>query len=181
MIFSEGFKYRRKVHPARIMSTGTANDLGLEKGVNIGATTWLLGFFLTLLIGVLKLDALTTLLVNLGDPVSGALAGYFFYQAWFVTSMPVGGPLGITVFALLPIVLLVAAGFYVASENEGTGPMAGVAIAVGYGGLALLSAITLLVTGGTENIVDLVLMLIVAGVVYPVVFGGIGGAIADQV
>lgn len=163
------------------MSTGTADGLGLEKGANIGASTWLLGFFLTLLIGVLGLDALTTLLVNLGDPVTGALVGYFFYQAWFVTSMGAGGPVGFTAFVLLPIILLVGAGYYVASQNEGTGHLAGVGIAVGYGGLALLSAVVLLLTGGTDNIVDLVLMLIVAGVVFPVVFGGIGGAIADQV
>lgn len=163
------------------MSTGTVDDLGLEEGANIGATTWLLGFFLTLMIGVLGLDALTTLLVNLGDPVTGALAGYFLYQSWFVTSMGTSGPIGFTIFALLPIILLIGAGYYVASQNEGTGPKAGIGIAVGYGGLALLSAVVLVLTGGTDSIVDLLLMLIVAGVVFPLVFGGIGGAIADQV
>lgn len=163
------------------MSTGTADDLGVETGANIGAATWVLGLVLTLVIGLAGLDTLTTLLVNLGDPITGSVAGYFFYQSWFVTSLGVGGPLGITVFALLPILLLVGAGFYVASENEGTGPMAGVALAVGYGGLAILSAVVLLLTGGMDSMVDLLLMVIVAGLVYPIVFGGIGGAIADQV
>ena len=91
-----------------------------------------------------------------------------------------GFTIPVVVYYLVPALLLVLAGYLVASivdvgSDLVAGVLAGVSITVGY--LVLAIAGTFLFAVGPIS-PDLVMGAFVAGLVYPVVFGGIGGALA---
>ena len=92
-------------------------------------------------------------------------------------------------FLLVPPLVLLGVGYFVASSTVSwdavSGFQAGASIAFGYCVLAALAALTLTASVTEESVTvtvgpDLVPALIIAGIVYPVVFGGIGGAIAGR-
>jgi len=130
-----------------------------------------------------------------GDPIPAWQAvGWLFYNAHFVeTSIPAFAGTrtinllseGSAAFYLLPPLALVAAGFAVAfladAGEPATGGAAGALVTLGYlpfaaGGVAAFSY----AVGDGAIAPDAIAAIGVAGVVYPAVFGAIGGAIGSR-
>jgi hypothetical protein len=85
---------------------------------------------------------------------------------------------------LVPPVVLVVTGYVLASNANVTGTsqaaIAGALVAVGYAVLVVLLALVVPHDAGRAALsVDVTSALVFAGVVYPVVFGAIGGVVAD--
>ena len=137
-------------------------------------------------------------------PPSWVVGGWLFYNAHFVpTGLPtadslngigkltnrtilttIGGPT--LALYLLPPVLLVAGGYLVARTAETYGAngerTAGASIVVGYFPVFLLGAFVLTASPANASVVasPADLPAIFFGLVYPVVFGAIGGVLADR-
>lgn len=136
-----------------------------------------------------------------GDPVpSWQGVGWLFYNAHFVrTRIPgLGGPRSenfiaagddgtLTLLYLVPVVALFAAGFAVVtlgSDDEAdelaTGAVDGAAVVAGYLPLAVLGLFVFAYSIGDGSIEpDPIASVFLAGIIYPVVFGGLGGAVAS--
>jgi hypothetical protein len=136
-------------------------------------------------------------------PSEWVVGGWLFYDAHLIpTSLPtadvgagmarltnrhllldLGGPL----FALylLPPLVLIATGYLVARVGETYGArgdtFAGASVAAGYGPLVILSAFLLTAEAGLAGVVasPVGLQSVFLGIGYPLVFGAIGGTIAD--
>lgn len=124
-------------------------------------------------------------------------AGYVFFNGHMVdlTSETVLGDGALDLIALaegsllvlaylVPPVVLVVAGYVLASNANVAGTsqaaVAGALVAVGYAVLAVVLALVVSHDAGrTTLFVDVPSALVFAGVVYPVVFGAIGGVVAD--
>ena len=135
-----------------------------------------------------------------GDPIPAWQAvGWLFYNAHFVdTEIPGFGGSRVenfiassddgtlTLLYLVPPLLLLAAGFataYLAEVDEpGVGAPVGALVTVAYLPLAVAGAFVFAYTIGDGTIApDVVTAVLLAGVVYPAVFGGVGGALAGVV
>jgi hypothetical protein len=136
-------------------------------------------------------------------PPSWVLGGWLFYNAHFVpTSLPtadamngittltnrtllttVGGP--VLVLYLLPVVFLLVAGYLVARTGTTFGANgdrnAGASVAFGYFPVFLIGAFVLTARSPHSGVVasPAGLPAVFLGLVYPVVFGAIGGVLAD--
>lgn len=143
---------------------------------------------------------------NVNLPGAWQVAGWVFYGAHNagVTATASGmgmsrsqavnlhqGALWEAWFLIVPVVLLVVAGFAVASTATSwdavTGFQAGASVTLGYGLLAIVGVFLTkwsfsLSQGGVTVTAsvgpDIVTGILLVGIVYPVVFGGVGGAIA---
>lgn len=95
-----------------------------------------------------------------------------------LTSIPV------IVYYLVPVVVLIALGYVVASRTlTGSDPVAGAAagatVVASYLVLAILGSFLFAIgMGGASASPDLVMSVLLAGLAYPLVFGAVGGAIA---
>lgn len=160
------------------MSAASADDVPIETGASVGAGAWVAGVVLTFVVGQLGLSQALSLIIGFA-PLRGTLSAYSAFHTWFLSGT--GGSMFL-VFTLIPIVLLVGAGFFVASNNRASNGFAtGASVAVGYLAMTVLSIVLLFVLGsGGVQIVDLLISIVLAGVVFPVVFGGLGGLAADQ-
>lgn len=135
-----------------------------------------------------------------GDPAVYELVGWVFYNAHFVdiliqdlpiigtrTVSYVGGENGFTVVLYgLPIVLLAVAGFGIAWYHGSDGPIGGaidgLLLTPWYMLLMLLGVVLFEISVGEARAApDLVMAFALAGVVYPLVFGGIGGSVAGTI
>ena len=136
-----------------------------------------------------------------GDPIPAWQAvGWLFYNAHFVdTELPglVGGARvenfiaasddgSLTLLYLVPPLLLLAAGFaaaYLADADEpGVGVPLGALVTVAYLPLAVTGTVVFAYAVGDGAIApDAVTGVLLAGLVYPAVFGGVGGALAGVV
>ena len=177
---------------------GPARSLG--RGAVAGPGAWLLGYLVTYLLhaGGVR-DALATDVLEFlaGDPVTWKLVGWLYFNAHFVDAS-VPGPLGrstvnllsgaeqpalLALYALPPVTLLAtgAVTAYGASET-GEGTKSGAAVAVGYLLASLVAAFLVRI-----SVVDavagpsLVTAVLLAGLVYPLVFGAAGGAVTGLV
>jgi len=121
--------------------------------------------------------------------------GWLFYDAHFVaftypglgggrtaTNLIPNGNAPQLLYVVPPIALLIA-GYLVAryagSVGPGGGAIAGAAVVIGYVVLSVIGVFAFRVTSGNAWVgPDVVTGILLAGVVYPVVLGGIGGAIA---
>ena len=183
---------------------GTRRGIGglpLRPAALGGAVSFVVGYLLTYLLKIGDVnEALRSPLLDLsGLPTPGdwQVIGWFFLSAHNVAvTVAVGAgattttrALGIDVptwLLLVPIGLLVVAGFavvrYAQVSQPARGAMAGAAVALPYLVLAvlltLLSAWTVGGGGATVRVAPALLTgVLVAGVAYPVVFGGLGGAL----
>ncbi|MDY6764729.1 MAG: hypothetical protein SV377_03445 [Halobacteria archaeon] len=81
---------------------------------------------------------------------------------------------------LIPPLLLVVSGFLVARSGGVTGLRgsirAGVTVVVSYFALALVGALVMFYTGGSSP--DILGSVLVVGLLYPILFGGVGGIFA---
>lgn len=172
-----------------------------------GVVTWLFGFGLTYLLAARDVrrtleeslgDFLPASLVEdiLQELPMRDISGWVFFQSHFVdtvieapligtvTRSFIGGETGFSPFLyLIPIGLLLAAGLAVGrltgSTNVSDGIVAGVTVVPGYLLLSIAGALYFVVEIGQATVSpDLQTAIVVAGIIYPVLFAGVGGAIA---
>lgn len=187
-------------------ATGTGSEASLASGVATGGAAYLLGYLITY---VTQSDRIEEGLSGInffadlfgGDPVSvWRGAGWVFYNAHFVdlsvpsligaaqsvnlVSQAEGGLLGV-LFVVPPVLLAIAgavAGRTAEAATPADGARSGSLVAAGYLPLAVIGAFLFRYPVGDGSVApDLVTAVLLAGVVYPVAFGAVGGAVAGVV
>lgn len=182
------------------MSTGTSTRTGLGTSAGLGALVYVAGYLVTYVWQSANVENAHdgyNFVADLfgGDPIPAWKGvGWLYYNAHGVvfTHPELGGGRGARNFIangnapellyLLPPLFLLAAGVVVAraasARSADAGARAGVGVVVGYFLLALVGlAVFQHTSGGSTIHVDYVPGVLLAGVVYPVVFGGLGGAL----
>lgn len=134
-----------------------------------------------------------------GDPIpTWKAVGWTFYNSHFVdTQVPalIGGAQSISLISqaeggsltflyVIPPVLLLLAGLVAARSANATEPAdgarAGALVLAGYLPLVILGALLFRYAAGDGAVApDIITAVLLAGAVYPAVFGGIGGAVAS--
>ena len=167
-------------------------------GAIAGAIAWLLGYVFTYAIAGTQLreSALHAIIeITEGESAAYELVGWVFFNAHFVDivytgiarALPasyVGGEEGFTLLLyVIPPALLFAAGLAIARFHGVTGPnrgaLTGVLVVPGYFVLCIVGAFVFRVSAlGATGEPELLTAAILAGIVYPAVFGGLGGAVA---
>ncbi len=161
-------------------SMSTRNSgMDMQQGAIVGGIVWVVGVLVTFL------------LLETGV-IGGAGGSFISGSLWFVVAifsglhlwpLLTGGSVTASlVWTIVPIILLVIGGFFVANGTRGASFQQGASVVVGYLLLTLVGILFLMVggpMGASPNIVDMILYLIVGGVVFPAVFGGVGGMVAD--
>ena len=164
-----------------------------------GVAAWLFGYVFTYLLVATDIESSPlNQLVELfeGDSATYELVGWVFYNAHMVDTVVedipvigtqstsyIGGEDGFTlVLYLIPVALLFAAGLALArywrAETPAEGATFGALVIPGY--LLATVAGTLLFeisVGGATGGPDLLAAAVLAGIVYPLVCGGLGGAV----
>lgn len=160
------------------------------RGAALGAVAYLAGYLLAFVTAVGELQRLVRGYVPLAE--AGArfapewkLAGWAFYDAQFVGTRFPGQSVNVVSFAgveflyLVPPVLLLLAGGAVAwlsgSEESRDGLRAGATVAAGYVTLVVVLAVLVRHVNVQPSFLR---ALVVAGIVYPVAFGGVGALAA---
>ena len=179
------------------MSTRSAPDMApiLARGGLVGVAAWLLGYLVTYLLhsGSVR-DALGTNILEFlaGDPITWKLVGWLYFNAHFVDAS-VPGLFGsstvnllsdaeeaaLLVLYVLPPLALLAAGAFVARGTTDTAGAAkeGAAVALGYLLVSLVAAFAVRITVADAVAGPvLVTAVLLGGLVYPLVFGAVGGA-----
>lgn len=164
-----------------------------------GVGAWLLGYLLTYLLVATDIDqsALNRIIEAFdGDSATYELVGWVFYNAHLVDISYTGVSLftppanfvgsedGFTVLLyLIPPALLLIAGLgigrYQGVSDPQTGAITGALLVPGYLILSIVGVFLFSVSvGDVSGAPDLVPAIAIAGLIYPVVFGAVGGAIA---
>ncbi len=189
------------------MTTTQASDTslrsGIGSGVAAGAAAYVFGYLLVYLTQRDQVDeqlAGFNVVADLlgGDPIPAWQGvGWLFYNAHFVaTEIPslVGGGRSLNFIAeadggalallyIVPPLFLLAAGLAVGWLAGATTPVDGVKsgsfVLAGYLPLAVIGAFVFRYAVGDGSVApDLISAVLLAGIVYPAVFGGAGGAVA---
>jgi len=179
-------------------SARSAESRPVVEGAVAGVAAWLLGYVCTyLLVGTdLESSPLNDLIQFFeGESATYELVGWVFYNAHLVDvayegigvfAPPgnfVGGD-GFTPFLYVvpPALLFVgglALGRYAGATDTRDGAVAGALLVPGYLVLAVVGSFLFTVSvGGASGSPDLVSAALIAGLVYPAVFGAAGGAVA---
>lgn len=125
-------------------------------------------------------------------PPPWKLIGWLYHSAHFVESRVTIGPVtayvdlvaqgagNLEILYILPPLVLILAGLLVARHSESSetmmeGAQAGGSVVLGYFVLVLIGAIGFQINGSGPELVP---SLLLAGIVYPLLFGAIGGVIA---
>ena len=168
----------------------------LVHGAIAGAVAWLIGYVLTYAVAGTRLrESGLNAIIELSEGESAAyeLVGWVFFNAHFVDvvytgigrALPasyIGGEDGFTLaLYLVPPALLFAAGLAVARAQGVADPTRGAAlgalVAPGYLLLCLIGAFLFRVSAlGATGEPEFLTAVILAGVIYPAVFGALGGA-----
>ncbi|AKH97459.1 hypothetical protein [Halanaeroarchaeum sulfurireducens] len=181
------------------MSSKRMSDLPFVEGVSAGIVTWILGYVLAYLIVAPDIrESSINRLVDAfdGAPATYEMVGWVFYNAHFVDtvfqSVPllgstastyIGGEDGFTTLLyLIPVGLLVAAGLALARYQGSTTPTRGMLVGVtavpGYLLLSIAGVFLFEVNAlGASGAPDLLPAIGLAGIAYPLVFAGAGGAL----
>lgn len=179
--------------------TTTTQIAGVGIGGGVGA--WLLGYLLVYVLHGSRIRnsfGTDVLEIFTGDPVTWKLAGWLFYNAHNV-AVQVPGILGIgsgtvnfvaradepgmTVLFFVPPVLLILAGVVTAwdtAEDPTTAARNGGAVALGYLPLSLAGVFLFAVGGDDSAGPILVTGVLLAGLVYPLIFGAVGGVVGGH-
>lgn len=165
-------------------------------GAGAGVVAWLLGYACTYLVAGTRVQesALNQVLELVGGASTYKLVGWTFYNSHFVetaveglpatVTSAVGGEGGFTVLLFfVPPALLVAAGLAVAwyqgVDTPEAGGLAGLTVVPGYLVVVFLGAVAFVVSvGPVSGRPAIVLAVVLAGLVYPGVFGALGGVLA---
>lgn len=180
-------------------ATVDVDDLPLVPASVAGIVTWVLGYAFTyVLVGTDVRESRLNRFIEAfeGEPATYELVGWVFYNAHFVDVvyegfggrfMPasyVGGGDGFTqLLYVVPPALLVGAGLavgrYQGVTETNDGAVAGALVVPGYFVLAIAGAFLFEVSAaGTTGAPDFLAAFFLAGLVYPLVFGAIGGVLA---
>jgi len=170
------------------------SSLPFAAGAGLGA--WLLGYLFTYLLtaGDIR-TAFPTRIIEAftGDPATWQIVGWVFYNAHLVsttvdlgivtvTQSFVGGDGFTPLLYVVPPLVLFAGGIAVVRATGITdsteAALAGVVSVVGYLPLAVAGALLFRIRGSGPTIVPAVL---IAGIIYPVLFGALGALFASMV
>ena len=158
--------------------------LPVANGALIGAGAFLAGLLLTFVLGQAGISRSLKLLTAIA-PVDGTILAFSTFHLWpqILGGSTSGGPI---LFTVVPFGLLLASGYVVASiSGGGDGFLRGASVTVGYFALTLLAFGYLFslarASASMQITVDLVVAILVTGVAFPAIVGGIGGLIADSV
>ena len=181
-------------------STSNTDSLPFAVGAGFGAAGWILGYVVAYLLVATDIESspLNRLIEFFGgDSATYELVGWVFYNAHLVdisyTGVGVftpprsfiGGEDGFTVLLyLIPPALLVIAGLavgrYQGAAEPTQGAIAGALVTPGYLVLSIVGAFLFTVSvGDASGAPDLIPAVLVAGLVYPTVFGALGGVLAS--
>lgn len=167
-------------------------DLPVAVGAVVGAVAWVLGYLFTYVITAsdIRNSLMGRVLEAVDVPVWKAV-GWVFFNAHFVTTNVegffggarnfIGGENGFTpLLYVVPPLLLLGAGLAVAryrgATETGDAAVAGLTAVVGYAVLSVVGVFVFAVGGGDIQ-PDVIAGVLLAGVVYPAVFGAVGAAI----
>lgn len=167
------------------MSRTGAGVTDWKRAVLVGLVAWVAGLVLTLVLGRMDVNTPLSIVLEI-SPIGGSVLMHLAFHSWFVTGPADYVSNGLPVFSLLPVFLLLAAGVFKAwlagVENVGEGAVDGASTTAGYLIGAILSfalIITLATLAGVPVPLSLttVVDLFLAGIAFPVVFAGVGGAV----
>lgn len=172
-------------------SDETLQNLPYGVGAAAGVVAWLLSYLFTYLITSSEIK--NSILAQFSEIPTWKIVGWVFYNAHFVatdfqvgflsgTTNAIGGEDGFTpLLWVIPPLLLLIAGLAVGRYTGQTGDTARAAVAgvtpvIGYGVLSVVG-VFLFATENVKN--DPVTGILLAGLLYPIVFGAVGAAIAS--
>lgn len=183
------------------MSTDIDTDtLPVVEGVVAGFGAWIVGYVLTYILEGTRLresDMNRFIEFFEGDPATYELVGWAFYNAHFVDivydgfaagGLPanyIGGDDGLTsLLYVIPPLILFAAGLAIAryhgTADRNQGAVVGVLVVPGYLVLAVVGAVLFEISAaGTTGHPDYLLSVVLAGIIYPAVFGAAGGVVGS--
>ncbi|SEW27823.1 transporter [Halobacterium jilantaiense] len=182
------------------VETTPTEQSSIGAGAVTGAVVYVVGYLVTYLWqgnSVSESFEVINFLVELagGDPIpTWQVVGWLYYNAHnvaFTTPALGSGRTAQNLVAdgnapmllyLVPVVVLLLAGFVVARYADATdvesGARAGVTVAAGYAVLAAIGLFVFRYSVGDATVhVDYALGVLLAGIVYPVVFGALGGVL----
>jgi hypothetical protein len=181
------------------MQSTRTSDVPLLGGALAGLLTWILGYVLTYLLVApdVRESALNQFVEAFeGAPATYEMVGWVFYNAHFVDvvfrNIPfvgsrsgtfVGGQDGFTTLLyVVPPALLVAAGLALSRRQGASTPVrgatAGLTVVPGYLVLSVAGTFLFEVAAlGARGAPDLLPAVVLAGVLYPLVFASAGGAL----
>ncbi|MFC7139533.1 transporter [Halosimplex aquaticum] len=175
----------------------TADAKGVVgRGLAGGIAAWIVGYLAVYLVHASEIEnSLSSSVLNAltDENVTWKLVGWLFYNAHNVT-VKIPGLLGgqtaqnfvagaeetaLTAFLVVPPLLLVAAGIaavWNTAEEPTTAARNGAAVTLGYLPLSIAGAVVFAVTVGDATAgPNLVTAVLLAGAVYPLLFGALGG------
>lgn len=176
-----------------------ADSVPLVPGAAAGVLAWIVGYAFTyLLVGSDVRNSGINRFIEAfeGEPATYELVGWVFYNAhltdvvydgfggMFLPANYVGGEDGFTVLLyVIPPALLLAAGLalgrYQGETETNAGAVVGATVLSGYLVASIVGVFLFEVSAaGTTGRPDLVPAVLIAGLVYPVVFGAAGGVVA---
>lgn len=168
----------------------------------LGAVAWVVGYLLTYALEgstVRNSGAVRVIEAVTGDQVAWKVVGWLFYNAHFVETtvdVPVFGASAVNFIAegegatwvlyLVPPLVLLLAGAAATLAGDGeslaSGAKRGLLVVPGYFVLAVVGALLFAVGSGDASAApNLLMAAFLAGLVYPAVFGTVGGAAAAAV
>lgn len=169
----------------------------LGVGAAAGALAWLLGYLLTYVVTSGRFREFQGSFLGQVADLFGLemptwkVVGWVFYNAHFVDTVAgsgagtaIGGDGGFTalLYAVPPLVLFaagLAVGRSAGSEDATAGAVAGASVLLGYLPLSVLGVLLFeTVVAGTAVAPDLAAGVVLAGVLYPAVFGAAGAGVA---
>ena len=182
------------------MASSSLDRRGVAAGGAAGVAAWLLGYVFTYLLVApdVRESGLNRVIEALqGEPATVDVVGWVFYNAHLVETVVadvpvlgtsstsfIGGDGGFSsLLYVIPVALLLAAGLaagrYQGARATSDGILAGLAVLPGYLVASVVGAFLFVVSvGGATVSPDPVLAVLVAGIAYPVLFAGAGGALA---
>lgn len=158
---------------ANITNFGDNTDVNLRAGVQYGAGAYFVTLFIAVVAVQLEWPNSLSGLASLGS--EGWLLTHFYIHDLGLSSAGFFD-VNLLAWAALTAVVLVIAGYDSARETAG-GLEQGAAIAIGYI-LCASVALVAIYTQVTPPLLERIAAFLVVGIVYPLVFGGIGGHLA---
>lgn len=170
------------------MAAGYLEDLPLRRGAITGAVAFVIGILVTFPLLLVAPPPLSTEAARI--PIAMGSFSYLIFHGWVVAF---GGPSNLMVFTGIPVVILLGAGYSVAtatSESPRRGVARGATIASGYLVLVLLSigfvlwrqpSLAAVVAEPAQFVILIPISAFAfAGIAFPLIFGGLGGALAER-
>ncbi len=186
-------------------SSVDSDDLPLVEGAIAGATAWIVGYVLTALVVLTRIDnsELGEISNTVGDGGSGIdYIGWVFFNSHFADTVVdadflgfggsstvsfIGGDGFTPLLYLVPVALLIGAGVAVGRSVDVTettdGAVAGALVVPSYLVLSAIGALLFRVSAEAfgasfSGQPELLPSVLLAGIVFPAVFGAIGGIVA---